>query len=181
MASIGTTTRPTVSIDGREPIPCEVQITQDYIDVSSATATKRDPDWSFVDSNGHFHAWADSDVNDLPTLRVEQIPCDGACGDPDDTISLYLCKICGEEVEPRTEPDYAARNGARIPGQRSVTITVHNERLAPETRLSMLVRMGDKEYFGIGKVVNVERQSLGGQIEERLTLAGEFLEPRLTA
>lgn len=67
--------------------------------------TKPDKTWTYTDSAGHLHEYAEDteDTDPYPTLEwLESEPyyCD-TCGD-DHADRWRACKACGEAVEPRT-------------------------------------------------------------------------------
>lgn len=170
----------TVSIDGGEPYRCDVTVEQETIMVRSEYATKPDPAWEFSDNHGHFHAFAAD--GKLPTLSTEQVPCDGACGDPEHTVTKYSCLICGQEIEPRSIPDtYARSAGASVPGRKSATVEVYSDRPIGEHRAEVSVRVladDGPELIGIGTIVGHNGVFSGGEQELATTIAARFLEPR---
>lgn len=94
-------------INAEGPWPCQLMVEAEKIDVST-NLPRADKDWSFVDSNGHFHAYsqaAEGQHGRYPTLytRIEEV----SCGDPDHdadcdgaNITHWLCVVCDEEVVP---------------------------------------------------------------------------------
>lgn len=118
-----------VTVNNGEPIPGYLIIDQGYETVWSATATKPDPDWTFIDDAGHFHAYAAD--GKLPTLRGEQrhVSCDGSCGglcdDEGYSETEWHCLICGVPVIPRRVPDSQSR---RIPTLTTWTVELRTER-----------------------------------------------------
>jgi hypothetical protein len=172
----------TVSIDGGEPYECEVTIEQETIMARSEYATKPDPGWEFSDDRGHFHAFTEG--GELPTLRTEQIPCDGACGDPEHTVPRYLCLLCGQEIEPCWRPDVAARmTGTPIPGRKSAEVVAHADRPLGQhgDKVSIRVLTDGPELIGIGSIAGFNGVLTGGDREFATTIAMRFLEPRLSA
>lgn len=144
---------PTVSLNGAAPVPCQLSIQTDQIDVSTFTASKPDPSWEFVDAAGHFHAF-DHEGN-LPTVarREELIRAEPDAEELDDdwdvseyTIIHMVCALCGERIEPRRVPDNPYRT---IPGRTSYTVTLHSP--IPDGRFSVVVRLTDKVWFGFGE------------------------------
>jgi len=69
---------------------------------------RADPDWSYVDEAGHFHAAhkVKQDSVTYPTLKSESIamPCNGSCGGVCEgegyTSIKRTCQICREEIVP---------------------------------------------------------------------------------
>jgi hypothetical protein len=147
----------TVSIDGGEPLPCELRVERQVIDVSSATARKPDMSWTFVDKAGHFHAF-DHEGN-LPTIvrREERVQPDfedeedrdtddDFYGDYDYSVTHIECTLCGEKVEPQYVPDYPQR---LIPGPTEYTLTVRGA--VPQGRFSVVVTTPKRLFFGFGQ------------------------------
>lgn len=148
----------TVSINGGEPLPCDLQVERQMIDVSTATARKPDPSWTFVDSAGHFHAF--DHEGQLPTIsrreeyiQVEREPdCLLDDLDPDEYVDfgysvLHVeCGICGEEIKPHYVPDDPNRV---IPGRVAYTLTIRGD--VPPDRFSVLVDTPTKVFFGFGQ------------------------------
>lgn len=58
-----------------------------------------DPDWRYVDEQGHGHFTARDPVG-FPTLNKVMVPC--GTPDHDDCLILhhYECKLCGQEIVP---------------------------------------------------------------------------------
>lgn len=173
MANVTTATT-TVSIDGSDFLPCDVLIEQNIEYVTSAYASKPDPKWSFTDGAGHFHAFTKAkDRSELPTLRAEEVPCDGACGDPEDTVTVYRCIICGETVEPGYIPDYdAMTRGFPIPGPKRAEVTVFADGPHGNRTVSLRIKAGDMEMIGIGEVVATGSDG-------RTQVSARFIEPRI--
>lgn len=88
--------------------------------VETTAAGKPDLAWTFVDSNGHYHAYSQTNLSNdagegkpYPTLlsRVEHIDCDGhhlapIMDDPCEGYDVvrYHCRICDEEIKPDMIP-----------------------------------------------------------------------------
>lgn len=150
----------TVSFDGGEQYPCEIALERGLIDVSVSGATKPDPNWTHVDGQGHFHAFADD--GSLPTLRRDTLrhDCDMA-GDDDHDLDcegydtyVSRCLICAAEVQPQQVADYSDR---RIPGPTTVTIVAYGAVLDHGRQYSVRVRYPSEdgreaEMFGIANV-----------------------------
>lgn len=149
----------TASIDGGETMPCSVECEVERIDVSTAFATKPDPNWELVDEAGHFHAYDHG--GDLPTLKAVESaqPCTGVCDHDCEgwSITEYHCGLCDVVIEPRRIPDGMFRT---IPGRSRWTVTVQGE--APRgQRVSIVVRVGETTYFGFGQVHSTSDWGLG--------------------
>jgi hypothetical protein len=176
MTSTLTGTDITVSIDGGEPLPCELRVERQVIDVSSASARKPDMSWTFVDKAGHFHAF--DHEGRLPTVvrREERVPLDltdgpddyddddGAESDPDEypelcySVTHTECGLCGEKVEPLYVADYPTK---LIPGRTEYTLTVRGA--VPSGRFSVLVTTPKRLFFGFGQSVSAQ-WSGGGDV-----------------
>jgi hypothetical protein len=66
-----------------------------------------DKAWTFVDANGHFHAYDQGDEQrSYPTLRAtsEHRECNGSCGGACEgegyDVTVYSCLACGEVIKP---------------------------------------------------------------------------------
>jgi hypothetical protein len=100
--------------------PWTVPVDVNEIDVTSRSATWRES-WKATDSNGHEHAYDRSGWPPFPTLNEiidESHWCDGDEGfarhDPHEHVdaSHFECKICGELVEPGTDPPFTPKSVA---------------------------------------------------------------------
>jgi hypothetical protein len=58
-----------------------------------------DPDWRFVDPNGHGHF---RQGNKYPTLRWVALPCSMGHGDECTSEGYYECTICSKVIHPGT-------------------------------------------------------------------------------
>jgi hypothetical protein len=179
MDSVMTMTAMT-TIDGDGPYECEVEIIQQVEMVRSMGASKPDAEWSLTDATGHFHAYTAG--GGLPTLRAEHrhVPCAGSCDPPCEgyEVAYYVCKICGEEIEPLRVPDYQAQSvGIPIQGTKSATVTVHTDHPLPRRTVSLHIVGGGEELFGIGDLRRASSASDGTGSTE---IVARFLEPRLT-
>lgn len=86
-----------------------------------------DPAWQAVDSNGHEHYWQEG-PDRYPTLRVvegEPYWCPD-CRD-EHTDSWWVCRECGEKIEPGTRVDMSPK---WIAGP--TTYTLNGERISEE-------------------------------------------------
>lgn len=118
-----------VVIDNAPPVPGELMIIREMIDVSVAVAVKPDMEWSHVDSEGHWHAFADDGT--LPTLM--RAPGAAEWAEPSEAWS---CIICVDEVEP-SYVSAPALGQEWIPGPRTWRVTVS------EVPMSRVPRIGD--------------------------------------
>lgn len=128
-------------INGGPPLSCQI-IIDHQVEMVTSLGSKPDPNWSFTDAAGHFHAYDQTPGMDYPTLRrrIEVVPCyepdhgedcDGA------SITHLHCVICDEEIEP-----------GLISGP-------HTEGLPGRTSWSAKVTMPPDEAFGLPEVVSL--------------------------
>jgi hypothetical protein len=100
----------TATINGQPVHLLGFEVNQ-HVDHVTSRGPRPDPNWSTVDSYGHFHAYSGANGLDVkperyPTLSVtrEKQPCDGSCGGVCEgegiTIVRYACLICAEQIEP---------------------------------------------------------------------------------
>lgn len=61
-----------------------------------------DPDWRFVDAQGHGHFYKDKD-GAYPTLTWVSVPCTMGHGDDCDAEGWYECRLCAERIQPGTK------------------------------------------------------------------------------
>ena len=152
---------------GLGPFPCTLEVTQEYVDVSSFTSESR-PDlaWEFVDEAGHYHAWTKDET--LPTLdcHVQHSTCGDSgnrqtdldemdeCGGEDHMISV--CKLCTEPVEPAYVTE--APRSKVVPGRSFWEATIYGVHLKVATQVSLSFSepaTGRVHYFGIGNVDSI--------------------------
>ena len=104
--------------DGRRLPVLKVETRSEVERVRSLTAQRPDETWSATDTHGHVHRYV-RDAEDVPRLpslepRSRHVECDGSCysvthGDCEGyDITVWLCRVCGDEVEPGFKPDYEA-------------------------------------------------------------------------
>ena len=154
-------------IDGTGVERVELRIDTERIDVSSDRATKPDPQWTFSDAAGHFHAWASD--GKLPTLEPYQVPCDGMCRDPEHTITVYRCRICKASVEPAVVSDAGPRSMA---GRTSYSVTVFGGQLRDiGDEVSVRIVTGHREVFGVGRIAGGEYVSGGRPSRTEIVLS----------
>lgn len=165
------------SIDGAAPVPCEIKVEQEWIDVSSGLPTRKpDMSWELVDKKGHFHAFTED--GKLPTLDEEKVrrPCPGGCGDPgcDGTVfTRYRCRICKKKIQPGWISSYDNLN-AKMPGLKTWSVeVVDGPLLVMYGRVSVKVTAGGRTYFGIGYPGNPTFSSDGSSVSTRYTVHGE--------
>jgi hypothetical protein len=161
------------AINGGEPVAAQLRITQERIDISTQ-GPKRDPNWTFTDTAGHFHARAED--GELPTLtaRREHLPCDGSCGGvcggEGYEITVHSCRICGEEIQPGTIP---GPHYETMPGMVDWDLVVQQP-LNGQGEVSVRFRTSDTaEFFGVAITGDVYMESGGlGGMRGRTTLHG---------
>jgi len=149
-----------VSINGADPVPGEVSVETEMIDVSTMTASRPDMRWEYVDAAGHFHAY-DNDGN-LPTLvRRDDNPRSVAEEYYDDEyVPWHLeCDLCGEEIQPQRLADDPHRT---IPGRTTFTVTVQAK--VPQGRFSVVATTPDRVWFGVGEGHVVRAESFGAGV-----------------
>lgn len=158
-----------VSIDGAEPLAATLHIEWEMIDISTNLPIS-DPNWSTVDSRGHFHAYdqAAEGINRYPTLaeRSRQVDCDGRCGDDPDECdgwyeTWYECVICGEKVMPGRIP--GPHYGSR-PGLYTWSVEVQTAQPAPALGEKVSVRIFTEtaERFGVALAISQRYAVLDG-------------------
>lgn len=125
------------------------EIETEQVDVTPAQTIKPNPDWSFVDRQGHYHAFSDDEHNLLPTLR-------GVFDEDDPETVGYHCRICNYEVEPMWN---STRSTTRIyaPGRmswrvelRAVTPYIRPLQEMGGTSVSVRIEEEGMVMFGVG-------------------------------
>jgi hypothetical protein len=166
-----------ISFDGGQSLVLHDLIWEsESIPYWSATATRPDPSWRYVDGNGHKHRWKRGDDDTWrvtrSTTRTEHVPCDGACGDPGCDgydITVYECSKCGERLKPGSVPDNGVKH---LPGPVSITAVVHGHvRDLPRfnARASFAITEDGKAMMrGTARVVDLN--DVGGRAEARVDL-----------
>lgn len=147
----------TVVIDNGPAVAGKLTVETERIDVTSATETRPDPDWEFIDAAGHFHAWSTDKDHELPTLdaRSEHVDCDFGHSDEDYEcegyeITVYSCSICAEIIEPATitkTPTFRRF----VNGLTSWEVVAAVE-VEPGKRVSVRIDAGGTTYYGIATV-----------------------------
>jgi hypothetical protein len=140
-----------ITVNNGQPMPGELNIEYQIIDVTSSTATKPAMSWTVIDDQGHFHAY--DDKGELPTLiaRGRHIECDGSCGGVCEgegyDIVEYFCAICGQQIEPERVSDTGPKS---IPGR-----MMWEARVQPEQQITgkvtVRIATGDKTLFGVAE------------------------------
>jgi hypothetical protein len=151
--------------DGQGPFSCALEVTQQYVDVSSFSG-ERHPNlaWEFVDEAGHYHAFAKDET--LPTLdrhvthrtcgELDHLHTDldevDECGGYDEIRTV--CKLCAEPVEPAYVTE--APRAKAIPGRSFWEATIYGVHLEVGSKVSLAFSepaTGRVQWFGIGGVV----------------------------
>lgn len=160
-------------INGEGGWPCQLRTETDRIDVST-NLPKADANWSFVDSNGHFHAYnqrADDGRNRYPTLyeRTEVRTCDNADHDHECDgahITHWHCAVCDEEVKPGKipGPHYEYMDGLTS-WQARIQVPAEHALEMVNARDRVIVRVANdtSEVFGVGVVLGDFTMTSGDQ------------------
>lgn len=141
-----------VFIDERGPYEGTLRVETEKIDITSGRTTyKDDPQWTFVDKAGHFHAiTADGK---FPTLEayVKRRPCPGGCGDPGcegEIEGRYRCRLCRKRIRPGRVVDRVAGARRYMPGVTTWTVTVPTQQEWPDD-VTIRATSRNFEAFGI--------------------------------
>lgn len=125
----------------------EWEVENEKIDVTPERTTKPDPKWSYVDRQGHYHAFSDDEHDLLPTLR-------GVFDEDVPSAVAYRCRICNFEVIPEW---ITQRSTVRIyaPGRMSwrVELLAHWPNIDPlmnGTSVSVRIEEDGDILFGVG-------------------------------
>jgi hypothetical protein len=153
-----------ISVDNRPSTFGTIEVHQEWIDITSGTATKPDRSWETYDAAGHYHSY-DTD-GELPTLEASRrhVNCDEdvACGfdgivcETGYDIIEHECRICGDQVEPQRVPDTEPK---QIPGLKSWDATVRSSEQLPPEGTKVSVRAEDhtgRVFFGVAVVLGVK-------------------------
>lgn len=157
----------TVRINNGAPLPCSLSSETDCIDVSTYTPPRLpNPDWTFVDGAGHFHAF-DGDGK-LPTLRERRIEHSRRSRrifrQPRSWLNLewkrrhwyetvLVCDVCGDQISPWWRLGSCHQT---VPGLTAWRVRVHEavQNLGYGVRASLVVDGGSAQYFGFGMITN---------------------------
>ena len=102
-----------------------------HIDGELVAFVERDPSWSTTDQHGHPHYWTANPDLPYPTIESRHRGCDIEGHDDCEGDVFYVCRECGDEVEPgmRTTTRSVVRSEwyeltvRRREGQATVTTT----------------------------------------------------------
>lgn len=119
-----------------------------------------DPEWSFVDSSGHFHA-IDTKSSDIPTMTSlpTRIPCDGGCGDNCEgyTAQRFYCQLCQQSIEPAYK---TVTERVSVGTHHLWNAVVYGPVIEVGTKLSALIEnTGGAPRFGIAVVSGLTLES----------------------
>jgi hypothetical protein len=139
--------------DGQGPFNCLLEITQEYVDVTTIGGVHvPNLAWEFVDEAGHYHAFGKDES--LPTVDRHVVRHE--CSDPEcdgvDEIRT-VCKLCAEPITPAYNVDSGQK---AIPGRSFWEASILGVHLAINTKVSLSFSepaTGHVQYFGIGQVV----------------------------
>ena len=153
----------------------QLRIEVERIDISSA-GPKPNERWSFVDADGHFHAYYES-KDPWPTLhkRIEVVPCsvedhDEDCGGANTTH--WHCLICDEEITPGMipGPHYGSMAGMTS-WEVQVQVPVESINALMGKQVSFRMESAGGEAWGVAQVMGgMEYRS--GDPSVSLTMVG---------
>lgn len=142
-----------IFINERGPHLGTLNIETEAIDVTMGRDTyKLDPQWTFVDKAGHFHAVAED--GKLPTLEQyeKHLNCDGscagACSDEGYTETRHRCRACRKRVKPAYVVDVPGGMKRVMPGLTSWVATVRT-RTAWTADVSIRATARGRTMFGL--------------------------------
>lgn len=153
-----------VWIDNAPPLDADLLVEHQVIVVESLGSIP-DRAWTYVDTAGHFHAWADDET--LPTLAEhhEQQPCNGSCGGVCDgegyTGTIWTCRICAEPVNPGRIPGPHTHH---MPGLTDWRVEISRQPgVPPPTALghevSIRFTADSSEHFGVAILTDTQYDS----------------------
>lgn len=123
--------------------------------VSESDTYRPDPDWSWTDPAGHYHATnTGTESPPWPTLRQSVMISDDI---GDLTAGTWACSICGWEVEPGMILDQPALSLSTEPGRRRWRMNARFPNgclgaLRPGELVSVRAVLGDRTLFGVFKI-----------------------------
>lgn len=141
-----------IFVNEKGPRAGSLSIETELIDTTMAGPSyKPDPEWTFVDKAGHFHAFTHDGF--LPTLeRYEKhLNCDGSCAgvcsDEGYTETRYRCRICRKRVKPAYVVKVPGGLPQSMPGLTAWTVTVSG-RTQWNVDVSIRAVAGGNTWFG---------------------------------
>lgn len=140
---------------------CSLVVEAETMDVTPSSVTKPDMKWTLTDARGHFHAFSTDEDYPLPTLERETR--ERAIFDTDEDEpdiweeSFYVCRLCGQEIEPRWITSPAVWREL-IPTRKSWRVEVSSRGEMGSAHLikwrnslvTVVVETENRSYFGIG-------------------------------
>lgn len=172
----------TVRINNGDPLPCTLTAETDRIDVSTFTPPRLpNPDWTFIDAAGHFHAF-DADGK-LPTLRERKLEHSRRryrrVRNPRSWVriewthrrwneTVLVCEVCGEQIKPtwRLGSCYQTMPGRTEYRLRVLSMVPCSEDRA---RVSVVVDSGSAQFFGFAQASGSRMESFGGNLADSWT------------
>jgi len=162
-----------IIINNGQPMPGQLNVEYEIIDVTSSTATKPAMSWTLIDDQGHFHAY--DDQGELPTLirRVRHVDCDGAHDFLDEDgecegydIVEYFCAICDQQIEPERVPDTGQKS---IPGRMMWEARVRpEEQITGKVTVRIVTDAGTQFGVAVARTVSIEQDAFGLRINTEL-------------
>ncbi len=126
---------PGVWINGHGPRIGNLSIDQERLDVTTFGESKvPDPEWTYVDQNGHFHAWNLEEEGRPRIFTADErfeirygIHCDSCEERIEYEVSLgWFCVLCNEAIpNPGLAPD--PNPVTSLPGRKTWEITFENQ------------------------------------------------------
>lgn len=147
-----------IFVNERGPYLGTLNIETEQIDVTMGRDTyKLDPQWTFVDKAGHFHAVAGD--GKLPTVEAyeKQVPCDGSCfpwcGGEGYSETRYRCRACAKRVKPGFVVDVPGGQRRTMPGRTSWLVDIQALHEEPPSG-TVSIRCGStglagRDWFGL--------------------------------
>jgi hypothetical protein len=171
-----------LTIDGKEYRFTRAVLKEEVAQIDVTTKHEADPNWTFVDAKGHFHAFSINGTRQsLPTLAQshDDVPCNcqsALCEGDRPTID-YNCLICREEVKPESRKTFGRRY---MDGHTSWHIEAEALDVPPirvGAQVSILGTLeGGQTIFGVAslRISSVESGANGQRCTMELTEAGEL-------
>jgi hypothetical protein len=141
-------------LDAAGPFRGQVTVETERIDITSGLTTyKPDPQWTFVDKAGHWHAFTADGKHPTMERYVKMLPCPGGCNDPTcegQPEERYRCLICGKRIRPnRVVASYAGERRS-MPGLTSWSVRVFGSGPIPSAEKVVVRFVGEKRTrFGL--------------------------------
>lgn len=159
-------------IDGAGPGTAVLHLEQDFRTEQFLVVADPDSSWTHTDAAGHFHAYTVK--GKLPTLTESrrEVPCDGSCSDRGGcegySATEYHCRICQAVAEPGRVVQHNVTRS--FPGRASWRVEAGGVlEVVAGGQVSVRIRAGGHEWFGVGVVTRVDFDSDTGA---RVTVIG---------